>query len=295
MNLAARVVSKRLFIVLLAICCVGLGGMARAAQESGSVGLEGTVPGKAPTQAATITVPTNGQSFTALPITVTGICPKDTLVKLFKNEAFGGSAQCTNGSYSIVADLFVGRNDLIARVFDDLDQQGPDSNIVTVTYSEKAAVPGNRIQITSNYAKRGAEPKSALTWPLTISNGVGPYAVSIDWGDKTSPDVISRPFPGDFTAQHTYQESGIYNVIIKATDKNGVISFLQVVAVANGPVKQDNQTAAAAANSTGTPTKEVVWWPAALLIPAAITTFWLGRRHQLHVIRKKLTSGDRPF
>src|SRR5437870_5805837 len=77
--------------------------------QSGSVGLEGTIPSPPPTRGATITVPSNGQSFSQLPITVRGLCPDNLLVKLFKNNVFGGSAQCTNGSYSIITDLFSGK------------------------------------------------------------------------------------------------------------------------------------------------------------------------------------------
>ena len=54
------------------------------------------------------------------------------LVKLFKNNVFAGSVQCEDGSYSIKTDLFVGTNELVARVYDDLDQPGPDSNVLTV-------------------------------------------------------------------------------------------------------------------------------------------------------------------
>ncbi len=59
---------------------------------------------------------------------MSGICPGDLLVKIFKNNVFAGSVQCKNGSYSIVIDLFSGQNELVARVYDALDQPGPDSN-----------------------------------------------------------------------------------------------------------------------------------------------------------------------
>lgn len=260
--------------------------------QSGSLGLEGVVPGQPPTQAAVISFPINGQTVTSLPITVTGICPNGVLVRLYKNNVFSGAAQCTNGNFSIVSDLFNGRNDLIARVYDDLEQQGPDSNTVSVTFSDPSNAAGVRVTVTSVYAKRGANPGSILTWPLTISGGTGPYAVSIDWGDKSVPDLISREFAGDFTVTHTYDAAGIYNVIVKVTDKNGVSSFLQLVGIGNGKVQGVEQTNQGNESST---IRIIVWWPLALLIPFIITTFWLGRRHQLHVIRKKLNEGKRPF
>ena len=261
--------------------------------QSGSLGLEGTVPGKAPTQAAVISFPTNGQNFSALPITVTGICPNGVLVRLYKNNVFSGAAVCTNGNFSILTDLFTGRNDLVAKVFDDLEQQGPDSNVVSVDFNDPNNTSGIRVSVTSVYAKRGANPGSVLTWPLTISGGTGPFAVSVDWGDKSSPDLISREFAGDFTVQHTYNAAGVYNIIVKVTDKNNTNSFLQLVGIGNGKVQGAEQT-----NTDGDGTNTiriVVWWPLALLIPFIIITFWLGKRHQVAVIRKKINKGERPF
>src|SRR5947208_1368384 len=94
--------------------------------QSGSVGLQGQISAPPPSVGATISIPRDGQSFTTLPVTVSGICPKDLLVKLFKNNVFGGSVQCKNGSYSLLIDLFSGQNELVARVYDSLDQAGPD-------------------------------------------------------------------------------------------------------------------------------------------------------------------------
>ena len=121
-------------LMLLAVMSI-TSGTAKAAEEQGSVGIEGRISAPAPTTAATITIPRSGQAFTTLPVTVSGICPNGLLVKLFKNNVFAGSVQCNNGSYSMIIDLFDGQNDLVARVYDALDQAGPDSNIVTVSYS----------------------------------------------------------------------------------------------------------------------------------------------------------------
>src|SRR3954471_12928371 len=103
--------------------------------QSGSVGLQGEIPGSPPTTGATITVPGNGQNFSTTPITVAGICPKGLLVEIFKNNVFGGSTECATGSFSLQVDLFDGRNDLVARVFDSLNQSGPDSATVSVNYN----------------------------------------------------------------------------------------------------------------------------------------------------------------
>lgn len=260
-------------------------------QQSGSVGVEGTIPSAPPTNGATITIPKNGQVFTSLPINVQGLCPNGLLVEVFKNNVFAGSQQCQNGSFSIQIDLFSGQNDLVARVFDSLNQQGPDSNTVTVTFNDTFIIGGPRITLTTAYAKRGADPGTKLTWPITLSGGHGPYAINVDWGDKTPLDLISRESVGDFSIEHTYLQSGIFNVTIKATDVNGQAAFLQVVGISNGPIQQSS-----AQKQTTAKTKQVVlWWPIILLFLLTIASFWLGKQHQLESIRSRLRKGERPF
>ena len=265
--------------------------------DSGSVGITGTISTPPPTQGATITFPNNGQSFSTLPINVTGICPAGLLVKLFKNNVFAGSADCKNGSYSIQIDLFSGDNELVARVYDSLDQPGPDSNLVKVNFKDFKSGAGSRVSVTSNYAKRGAFPNETLTWPIIISGGSGPYAVSIDWGDGTTSDLSSQPFPGAFTAKHVYKTAGVYNIIVKVVDKDGVAAFLQLVGIGNGPLGQTN------VNNSNTPASQpvggvrtkIVWQPAVVVFPFAVSTFWLGKKYELHMLRKKISRGERPF
>jgi hypothetical protein len=259
--------------------------------QQGSVGLQGEIKGKPPTQGATITVPGNGQTFTTTPITVAGICPKGLLVEIYKNNVFAGSVNCTNGSFSLQVDLFDGRNDLVAKVFDSLNQAGPDSNIVSVTFNTNKPTVGPRITLTTAYAKRGAVPNTTLTYPVTISGGIGPYAVSVDWGDKSNPDLLSRPFAGEINLEHIYKQSGIYNVIIRATDASGNTAFLQVVGIGNGPIQQSN-----AQNNTNVIIQtKIIWWPLLIALILIIISFWLGRRQQVEQIRIRLRKGQKPF
>jgi hypothetical protein len=290
---------SKLPLLVAALVVVVFGTLAMpayAAQEQGSVGLEGRISAPPPTTAATISIPRTGQAFTTLPVTVSGICPNGLLIKLFKNNVFAGSVQCNNGSFSMIIDLFDGQNDLVARVFDELDQAGPDSNTVTVSYSTDKPGFKDRVSLTSPIAKKGANPGSVLSWPIVVSDGEGPYALSVDWGDGKTPDLISRQFPGDFNIEHTYDKPGVYNIIIKATDKNGGVAYLQLVGVANGPLSQDTGASTNKDNSGGTITKtKILWQPAAILVPFIIATFWLGKKYQMHVLRQKIERGDRPF
>lgn len=259
--------------------------------QSGSVGLEGTVPTAAPTQAATIAIPANGQVFTDVPITVSGLCKSGLLVKVFSNNIFVGSTTCTNGSYSLKIDLFSGRNDLVARVYDALDQQGPDSNVVSVTFNDaQFARFGSHVSLTSNYARRGADSGTKLSWPFILSGGTGPYALSIDWGDGSAADLKSVSFPGIVTMTHVYQQAGTYTIAAKATDANNTSAYLQVVGVANGKVNGG----LGSTTTTVTPGKTVILWqPLAIAAPLLLLAFWLGQRHELAAIRRSLEASRR--
>jgi hypothetical protein len=253
--------------------------------SSGSVGLQGTISAAPPKTGATITVPSNGASFSSLPITVSGLCPTGLLVKLFANNVFVGSVQCTTGSYSLQVNLFSGQNDLVARVYDALDQAGPDSNTVTATFNDALfAQFGTQISLTSIYAERGAPPGQELDWPIILTGGTAPYAISVDWGDGSTTDLISQANAGNLTIKHTYKTTGIYKVIIKATDKNGDTAFLQLVGDATGATQQNSS----GKSSTTTIKTEVIWWPCLLMLPLIVASFWVGRRNELYSLRKQL-------
>lgn len=262
-------------------------------QASGSVGLSATKPAAPPTVGATISVPTSGATITTSPIEVSGICTGDLLVKLFKNSVFAGSAVCNNNTFSIKTDLFSGANEIVARVFDALDQEGPVSNTVSINYANNTANPGiaNRIQLTSNYAKRGANPKESLIWPIIISGGTAPYAISVDWGD-TKTSLYSASNSGSFNIDHKYDNSGIYKVLISAVDANGITAFLQVVAVANGPLSQTSTTGTQQPTTT---TTKVLWQPTVAVIPFVVVTFWLGKLYEVRRIKKAIEIGKHPF
>ncbi|HVW23229.1 MAG TPA: PKD domain-containing protein [Candidatus Saccharimonadales bacterium] len=277
-----------LSLMLAVLAGVGQAGAANNFPDQtsgGSIGLQGEISQAAPTQGATITVPSNGATFSSLPITVSGLCPSNLLIKIFSNNVFVGSTFCSNGSYSLKVDLFNGQNQLVARDYDSLDQAGPDSNTVNVTFNDvQFAEFGTHVQLTSNFAERGAPPNQELDWPIILSGGNGPYAISVDWGDGSPTTLFSQAASGTFTIRHTYKSSGIYTVIVKATDKNNGTAFLQLIAVASG-AKQSNAKGGTASSLTKV---KILWWPALLMVPLILATFWVGRRYELYVLRKQL-------
>lgn len=254
------------------------------------IGMEGRIQQPPPTDAPTISLPAEGQSFTEIPITVTGLCTDGLLVRIFKNNVFGGAVMCDGGSYTLQIDLFPGNNDLMARQYDDLDQGSPESNHRNVVYAiDVPQVPGapdqvaQRITLTSTFARRGVNPGQELTWPMTISGGRGPYAVNINWGDGED-ELLTRDSAGTWDIKHVYDQPGVYKLIVKATDTNGQSAFLQVVAIVNGAAS------VASSESTG-PTvvkTKVLWQPALIIFPLLLSSFWLGKKYQLKRVRYRM-------
>ncbi len=274
-----------ILIVLLATVGFQQARAANPSPGSGSIGLEGTISTAPPSRGATIALPVNGAIFTSIPITVSGLCPSGLLVKLFSNNVFIGSTICSGGSYSLQVDLFSGQNDLVARVYDALDQAGPDSNTVTVTFNDAQFLQfGTHVELSSIYAERGAPPDTELDWDVLLNGGTGPYAISTDWGDGSPPDLFSEANTGTITLKHVYKIAGIYKVIVKASDKNGGEAFLQLVAQATGAIQSNNKNA----NSGNTIIeKQIAWYPSLIMLPLIVAAFWIGRRHERFTIRRR--------
>ncbi len=253
----------------------------------GSYGLAATKTQDPPTMAATITTPGNGGSFGESPITVSGICPNDLLVQIYNNGVMVGSVMCTNGSFSIQVSLFSGTNELSAIVYDTLEQPGPTSNIVTITYNDSRLTAfGQLITLTSSYGRRSAPAGSELTWPIQLTGGTGPYAMIIDWGDGSTAELRSESLSGLITLAHKYQKAGIYQVNIRVTDTNGVSAFLQVIAVANGEI--DSAVAGATGDERIVTRTSILWIPAVIALVLLVPAYWLGRRSQLVSLHNKM-------
>lgn len=255
----------------------------------GSFGLEATKPQDPPTSGATITTPGGGASFNRSPITVSGICPSGLLVQIYNNNVMAGSVMCVNGSFSLEIGLFTGQNELKAIVYDDLEQAGPESTVVTVSYSNaQFSAFGQLITLTSSYGRRSSPAGSMLNWPLQLTGGTGPYAFSLDWGDGSKAELKSQSLAGLVTVAHAYKKAGIYNVNIAVTDTNGVSAFLQLVAVSSGKVDTDASASVDDKKGEGGIIRTILWAPMAIAIAMLIPAYLLGRRSQLVSVRNKM-------
>lgn len=258
--------------------------------QAGSVGLTGTVPSKPPTIAATIDSPTDQKHFSTSPVSIGGTCPADTLVEIFKNDIFAGSTPCkANGTYSLDIDLLIGQNILIARVYDTLNQPGPDSNKVIVFYDalpdQSSALTsldfsGTQLLLNTNAVYRGIFPEQDLSVPVDIMGGTPPYAVNIQWGDSTN-NVLSRKDNSNFSAIHAYKKPGTYQISLQATDANSRVAFLTVASIVNG---QPGVATAGILPANSSTNQLFILWPVYAGVVAVVVSFWLGERREKHIL-----------
>lgn len=265
--------------------------------EASSIGLSGVVPGKPPATAPTIDTPRDGARFSTTPINVSGTCPKNTLVELFKNNIFAGSTPClNNGRYAIDIDLLIGANTLVARVYDDLNQAGPDSNRPTVYYDAMPAQAGPltsldfggaQLLLNTDAVFRGVFPKQEMAIPIDILGGTPPYAINVQWGDSSNK-VVPRANNQSFTVGHVYQRPGVYQISIQGNDANGRVAFLTVAAIVNGqPSTVVGDTEGSGNVSNATLARLLALWPLYTSVVAIAISFWLGERREKYILTHK--------
>lgn len=261
--------------------------------ESSSVGLTGIMPGKAPTVAAVITSPNDQQHFTTSPIVFSGTCPAQTLVEMFKNDIFAGSTACSDtGTFSLDIDLLIGKNILIARVYDVLNQPGPDSAALTVFYD---ALPtqsdvlspldfgGAQLLLSTDAVFRGTFPQQELSMPIGILGGTPPYAVNVQWGDSNNK-IVPRNDNTTFKVGHAYLKAGTYQISIQATDAASRVAFLSVASVVNG---QPDIATTTTIPSNPAINQLFILWPLYAGTFAVVLSFWFGERREKHILKTR--------
>lgn len=257
---------------------------------AGSIGLSGTMPAPPPKLAATIDSPTNQEHFKDTPITVTGTCPDNTLVEIFKNQIFAGSTPCDNGKYSLKVDLLYGKNDLVAQVYDALNQAGPPSATVTVFYdalpTQSAPVSfldlsGAQLVLNTDAVYRGSSPGDTISVPVTILGGTPPFAVNINWGD-TSNKLIPQGANGVFNATHVYKKPGTFEISMQGSDSKQLVAYLQVAAIVNG--QPSTLAASVGGGASGGSSKLLVLWPILAIAATTVVSFWIGEKREKRLL-----------
>lgn len=258
-----------------------------AATSNGDITVSGTVPTPPPENAPTIDQPTSGNTYNQKNITVSGRCDASLIVKIFSNGVFVGSTVCQNdGTYSLRIDLFIARNDLVARQYDSLNQASPDSNMVNVYYSppppvipdtsgshqgdsaeQPPAVAHFQLIIDYDYTVQSIFAGHAFRLPVKFMGGTGPYTVTIDWGEGSS-NTFKRNNTNSFDTSFIYERPGTYIVSIKVNDASGQEAYLQFVVIVNGE-PQANEVIEVAGRQTTTDITVLVVVSGTILITLA--------------------------
>lgn len=264
--------------------------------HSESISLTGAMPEPPPDTAATITSPSEGQSFSELPVTVEGTCPEGSLVEILKNNVFAGSALCQDdGTYSLDIGLFINDNELIARVYNTLNQPGPNSEPVNIFYDalppqDASLSPvdliGDRLLLRTDSVFRGTFTNETFTMPVEIIGGSPPFALDVRWGDnerKTVPRDNNQPF----NISHTYDRPGSYQINLQATDSDGRVAFLTTVVVINGPPSEVPLAADPSEDESRIMGLLRIQWPIFAATLAMVISFWMGEQREKHVLASK--------
>jgi hypothetical protein len=185
--------------------------------------------------------------------------------------------------------LLYGQNTIIARVYDSLNQAGPDSNSITVYYDALPAqagpitsldLGGAQLLVNTDAVFRGSFPGQTLQVPISILGGTPPYAVNIQWGDSTN-NIVPRNDNVSFMTDHVYNQAGTYQASIQASDAKGRVAFLSFASIVNG---QSNVDSIGSVSSTTT-NKLLVLWPLYVASIAVVVSFFIGEKREKRVLK----------
>jgi hypothetical protein len=294
-------------LALFLLLCAGT-YLAAATLRSSAADLHVTakVSGPAVVSPAGVISPADNQRFSAIPIPVSGSCPFNAAyVQIFSNGVMKGTAICDgSSSFSLLADLFPGANSLTVHVFNITDDEGPVSAPITVYYDVlqppankqgggRQPVPSaSRLQLFTDFVYKGYYAGDQVQWPLRVSGGRTPYAITVDWGDGGA-SRLTQNSAGDFNISHIYQRPGGYKgsfvVKVTAQDDSGAQAYLQffVIVVNRQGVITSGNIFSKPPPSFGHQTGWLwIAWPAYAIVLVMTLSFWLGEREELVVLRK---------
>jgi hypothetical protein len=312
-----------LVILVLAgiILFVGIATIrANATSGSNQVHITAQVNGKAPTRGALITSPNTKTQTNSSQLQVTGTCPSGNLVAVYSQGTSVGSTVCQDEGFNLPVQLISGVNVIQAQNYDSLNQAGPTSDQIEVKYvppvvtpttpvipvltvdptitappapqptanpcyqasSDQTPLPGG-LSLAVNCVTRSVFVGETISLPITITGGIGPYALTIDWGDESAPDLKSFPSAGNYTVDHTYQAPNIKQLSFRLADTNGASFAMKAVVDVNGTV----------ATAPSTPTTSSVnpsWVEATIPIYSGVAVlivgFWAGDIFQRYAVAR---------
>jgi hypothetical protein len=311
----AQPVHKRILlhpVTILILLCTGVFIVGWTYQViAANFTVNADVPALPLEEGATITYPQDGATITTTPITVSGLCPDGSYIKLYDNGLFSGVDWCSpSGAFQIETDLFNGKNTLLAEDFNVTDEQGPVTPSVSVTYqpatgsrgSSIAANPAPPLLLTSDFHYQTFLVGSNFTWPIGIQGGTPPYDVTTDWGDgQTSTATYAKAMV--FQITHQYKGQGYYVIKVYATDSGGDQRLLQLATLVKLPgavgVISTTNHGSTAGSAKQNPlitffagTGGWLWlaWPSFIIVLLMMLSFWLGERQEYQDLLRKRRS-----
>jgi hypothetical protein len=219
-------------VVLAGLFMIGLSIMAKA--TAATLYVYATVPASIPTTPAVITQPTDGP-VSRPSFTVSGTCPTSTppviVVILLDGAEVGSNACASDGTFALPIEVSPGQHTLRARIFTITGDTGPDSTIVYISYAMPAThaptlpdTHGTNQPSPLSFAQSQPfivfGPGADAIWTGTITGGVPPYHVHINWGDGTSSDYTVSA-AGDRNFRHHYRAMKSYDITMTVTDCGG--------------------------------------------------------------------------
>ncbi len=217
-----------------------------------SLNVTARIPAPLPASPAVITAPIDGEHFTDPAIIVSGTCPTDSYVKVFRDGQLAGISNCTSNAFSVDVILAPDANLLTAKVYNITDDEGPSSPSITVFYdapvvespppaaptqSSPAAPPAASDSgpvLSTPYQFTIRKPHDEWQWDITAAGGRAPYAIVIDWGDGVV-EHLTESASNTFAITNTYGHAAVFYPRITAADADGKVASLQLLAIVREP------------------------------------------------------------
>ena len=213
---------------------VGFNNLAHVTADS--LYVSATNPAPIPTQPAIITGPPAGKVSEAQAV-ISGYCPRSNpsiIIEILLDGISAGSTTCTNAnSFSLPITVSSGQHSVVARIHTITNGVGSDSK----PFALYATFPATSTTANKTTAKSAPLAKSSLNiapvssfvvfgpaqdaiWRGTISGGLLPYSMVINWGDNsTETATVKTQAPQSFT--HQYKAMRSYDITVQATDVTG--------------------------------------------------------------------------
>ncbi|MFY9228027.1 MAG: hypothetical protein WAO28_01730 [Candidatus Microsaccharimonas sp.] len=290
--------------------------------RNGQLTVNAVVPGLPPTTGAVITSPETKVTVKNLLLEVAGTCPVDTIVAIYNNGTFSSSTNCTSQNiFQVTVQLSTGINTLQAQNYDNLNQAGPATDQIEVNYAPDepnqpalintaadikidlsipdSPAPQPTVQPCYEDPQGWNTPSGLgmlipcitrnifvgekLELPVNIAGGVGPYALSVDWGDAEQPQLYSLQSSGWHTVSHVYKVPQIKNISLRLADSKGGSYQMQSVVEVNGNAAVPSLTEESGSSQPFDAINNVItstWFEATVPVYWAAVTlfagFWVG-------------------